>query len=120
MGPRHQWLTMAGRTGELHTGHCVIRLSNNEILHQTAKTLVTAVHFATSSMHVLDAYIASGEPLKVAGGFTFDGLGGWFTDAVAGDPSNVMGISLPLTRRLFERAGLSIFQLREANALTGP
>ena len=110
-----QWQTMAGHTGHLHTGHCVIRLRHNEVVHQSAETLVTAVHFATPSAYELDAYIASGEPLRVAGGFTLDGLGGWFIDAVDGDPSSVIGISLPLTRRLLERAGLSIPALWEAN-----
>ena len=112
---RRQWQTMAGRTGQLHTGHCVIRLHDNKIVHQSAETLVTAVHFAAPSARELDAYIASGEPLRVAGGFTLDGLGGWFIDAVDGDPSSVIGISLPLTRRLLERAGLSIPALWEAN-----
>jgi len=110
-----QWQTMAGHTGYLHTGHCVIRLRHNEVVHQSAETLVTAVHFATPSAHELDAYIASGEPLRVAGGFTLDGLGGWFINTVDGDPSSVIGISLPLTRRLFERAGLSIPALWDAN-----
>jgi septum formation protein len=112
---KRQWQTMAGRTGELHTGHCVIRLRDNEIAYQSAESLVTAVHFAAPTVHELDAYIASGEPLKVAGGFTLDGLGGWFVDAVDGDPSSVIGISLPLMRRLFERAGLSIPALWAAN-----
>jgi septum formation protein len=53
----------------------------------------------------------------VAGGFTLDGLGGWFVDGVAGDPSAVIGIGLPLTRSLFERAGLSIADLWVTNAL---
>ena len=112
---KQQWQTMGGRIGELHTGHCVIRLRDNMITHQLAETLVTAVRFAVPSAHELDAYVASGEPLKVAGGFTIDGLGGWFVDAVDGDPSSVIGISLPLTRRLFERAGLSIPVLWAAN-----
>jgi septum formation protein len=112
---KRQWAKMSGRTGELHTGHCVIRLRDNEIVHQAAETAVTAVHFATPTDEELDAYIASGEPLKVAGGFTLDGLGGWFVDGVDGEPSSVIGISLPLIRRLFERAGLSIPQLWAAN-----
>lgn len=114
---KRQWQTMAGRTGELHTGHCVIRLRDNEIIHQSTETLSTAVHFATPSTEELDAYVASGEPLAVAGGFTLDGLGGWFIDAVDGDPSSVIGISLPLTRRLLQRAGLSIPALWEANPI---
>jgi septum formation protein len=112
---KRQWQSMAGRTGELHTGHCVIRLRDNDIVHHHAESLVTAVHFAAPSTHELDAYIATGEPLNVAGGFTIDGLGGWFIDAVDGDPSSVIGISLPLTRRLFGGAGLSIPALWEAN-----
>jgi septum formation protein len=115
---KRQWQTMAGRTGQLHTGHGVIRLRHNEVVHQSAETMVTAVHFATPSARELDAYIATGEPLNVAGGFTLDGLGGWFIDAVDGDPSSVIGISLPLTRRLFERAGLSIPELWKANPVT--
>jgi septum formation protein len=115
---KRQWQTMAGRTGELHTGHCVIRLRDNDIVHQHAESLVTAVHFAAPSTHELDAYIATGEPLNVAGGFTLDGLGGWFIDAVDGDPSSVVGISLPLTRRLLGGAGLSIPELWQANAVT--
>jgi len=115
---KRQWQTIAGRIGELHTGHCVIRLRDKVITHQIAETLLTAVHFAVPSADELDAYVASGEPLRVAGGFTIDGLGGWFVDAVDGDPSSVIGISLPLTRRLFERAGLSIPGLWAANPVT--
>lgn len=114
---KRQWQNMGGRTGELHTGHCVIRMRDNEITYQSAETLVTAVRFAVPSADELDAYVASGEPLRVAGGFTIDGLGGWFVDAVDGDPSSVIGISLPLTRRLLERAGLSIPALWAANPL---
>lgn len=115
---RRQWLTMGGRTGELHTGHCVIRLRDNAIIHQIAETLVTTVHFAVPSAEELDAYVASGEPLNVAGSFTIDGLGGWFVDAVDGDPSSVVGISLPLTRRLLERVGVSIPALWVANPVS--
>jgi septum formation protein len=115
---KRQWQTMAGHTGQLHTGHCVIRLRDNDIVHQSAEALVTAVRFARPSAHELDTYIATGEPLNVAGGFTLDGLGGWFIDAVDGDPSSVIGISLPLTRLLLERAGLSIPALWEANPVT--
>jgi septum formation protein len=75
---------MAGRAGELNTGHCVIRLRDSDIVHQHAESLITAVHFAIPSTYELDAYIATGEPLNVAGGFTLDGLGGWFIDAVDG------------------------------------
>ena len=66
----------------------------------------------------LTAYLASGEPLRVAGAFTLDGLGGWFVDRIEGDPSNVIGISLPLTRRMLESAGLSISAVWQANPVT--
>jgi len=112
---RRQWLSMAGRAGELHTGHCLIRLSNNEIAYQGVETAVTTVRFGVPDEDDLRAYISSGEPLEVAGGFTLDGLGGWFIDGVDGDPSSVIGISLPLTRRLLSGAGLSMGQLWAAN-----
>jgi septum formation protein len=63
----------------------------------------------------LDAYVSSGEPMAVAGGFTLDGLGGWFIERVEGDPSAVIGIGLPTTRSLLERAGLTIAELWATN-----
>ena len=59
----------------------------------------------------IDAYIATGEPLRVAGALTIDGFGGWFVDGVDGDPSNVLGISLPLTRRLLAEVGVAVTDL---------
>jgi septum formation protein len=112
---RRQWRLMAGRAGQLYTGHCVIRLRHNTIEYRGAESSVTTVKFGNPSASDLDAYIDSGEPLRVAGGFTLDGLGGWFVDALEGDPSSVIGIGLPLTLQLFERAGLSISQLWAAN-----
>ena len=102
---------MAGRSGQLYTGHCVIRLLDNTIVHCEAQTSITTVHFGTPSPQDLEAYLADGESLRVAGGFTLDGLGGWFIDGVDGDPSAVVGIGLPLTRSLLRRAGLSIATL---------
>jgi nucleoside triphosphate pyrophosphatase len=113
---RELWQSMAGRAGLLHTGHCVIRLLDNTIDHIETQTSVTTVHFATPSDDDLEAYLASGESLRVAGGFTLDGLGGWFVDGVDGDPSNVIGISLPLLRSLVHRAGLSVAALWADNA----
>jgi septum formation protein len=69
------------------------------------------VHFGTPSADDLEAYLASGESLRVAGGFTLDGLGGWFVDGVDGDPSNVIGVSLPLLRSLLRRIGVSLAAL---------
>jgi septum formation protein len=110
-----QWQSMAGRAGQLYTGHCVIRLRHNEIIYREAETSVTTVHFGIPSPGDLAAYLASGESLHVAGGFTLDGLGGWFVDGVDGDPSAVVGIGLPVTRSLLHRAGLSIAALWAAN-----
>jgi nucleoside triphosphate pyrophosphatase len=109
------WQAMAGRSGELYTGHCVIRLRDNEIEHDVAETAVTVVHFGRPSAEDLSAYVGTGEPTAVAGGFTLDGLGGWFVDRIEGDPSNVIGISLPLTRRLLEGVGLAVPALWQAN-----
>jgi septum formation protein len=113
---RRLWQSMAGRAGQLYTGHCVIRLLDNQIIHREAETSITTVHFGKPSPDDLEAYLACGEPLRVAGGFTLDGLGGWFIDGVDGDPSAVVGIGLPLTRSLLSRAGLSVAALWAANA----
>ena len=73
------------------------------------------MRFGVPSEDELSAYIASGEPLGVAGAFTIDGLGGWFIDGVDGDPSNVVGLGLAVTRRLLESAGVRIGDLWNAN-----
>jgi septum formation protein len=106
-----QWRLMAGRSGELHTGHCLLRLRDGAITHREVESRCTTVHFATPSEADLRAYVADGEPRHVAGGFTLDGLGGWFVDGIDGDPSNVIGVSLPLLRSLLERVGLSVSAL---------
>ncbi len=112
------WRQMAGTSGQLYTGHCVIRLRDNDIAHRLAEATSTWVHFSTPSSADLEAYVASGEPTAVAGGFTLDGLGGWFIDGVEGDPSSVIGIGLPLVRGMFERAGLSLADLWRDNPVT--
>ncbi|MBX9642182.1 MAG: Maf-like protein [Mycobacteriaceae bacterium] len=108
---RQQWRSMAGRAGQLHTGHCVIRLLDNKVAHTIDETSITTVYFGTPSPTDLEAYLSTGEPLRVAGGFTLDGLGGWFIDRIDGDPSNVIGLSLPLLRSLLQRIGLSVTAL---------
>ena len=110
-----QWGQLAGRSGQLYTGHCLLRLSGAAITHREVESACTTVHFAAPSRADLQAYVASGEPLRVAGGFTLDGLGGWFIDGVDGDPSNVIGLSLPLLRSLVQRVGLSVAALWAAN-----
>jgi len=108
---RELWRSMAGRAGNLYTGHCVVRLLDHKIVHSSSESSNTTVHFGRPSPEDLEAYLASGESLQVAGGFTLDGLGGWFIDGVDGDPSAVVGIGLPLMRSLLGRAGLSIAAL---------
>jgi septum formation protein len=103
-----QWRLMAGRSGGLHTGHCLLRLRDGAITDQRVESACTTVHFSTPTDADLRAYVAGGEPLRVAGGFTLDGLGGWFVDGIEGDPSNVIGLSLPLLRRLLSDVGLSV------------
>ena len=112
---RQLWQSMAGRAGILYTGHCVIRLLDHKIVYSGSEPSDTTVHFGRPSPDDLEAYLASGESLRVAGGFTLDGLGGWFIDGVDGDPSAVVGIGLPATRSLLGRAGLSIAALWAAN-----
>lgn len=114
---RQLWQSMAGRSGQLYTGHCVIRMQDTDIAHCESQTSITTVHFGTPAPDDLEAYLADGESLRVAGGFTLDGLGGWFIDGVDGDPSAVVGIGLPLTRALLRRAGVSIAALWADNPL---
>ena len=106
-----QWHLMGGRAGQLYTGHCLLRLSDGAITHREVQSACTTVHFAAPAGADLQAYVANGEPLRVAGAFTLDGLGGWFIDGVDGDPSNVIGLSLPLLRSLIQRVGLSVAAL---------
>ncbi|WP_059016189.1 nucleoside triphosphate pyrophosphatase [Mycobacterium sp. M26] len=110
-----QWNSMAGRDGHLYTGHCVIRVLDGVTTRTETRAAVTTVRFSTPNATDLAAYIATGEPLNVAGAFTLDGLGGWFLDGVDGDPSNVVGLGLALTHELFSTVGLSIGELWAAN-----
>ncbi len=96
-----RWRRMRGKSGVLHTGHCV-RHGNREFVEQAA----TVVHFADVSDAEIDAYVATGEPLQVAGAFTIDGLGGAFVRGIEGDHHTVVGISLPLLRDLVGDLGV--------------
>lgn len=108
---RAQWQLMAGRDGELYTGHCLVRIRDGVPQGRELDAGRTTVRFGTPSPGDLAGYLDSGEPLGVAGGFTLDGLGGWFLDGVDGDPSNVIGLSLPLVRVMLGRLGLSVTDL---------
>ena len=108
---RKRWAAMAGSTGDLLTGHAVLRVERGQRVASATGTQRTTVRFGTPADAELDAYLDSGEPLQVAGAFTLDGLGGWFVEGVDGDPSSVIGISLPLTRKLLAEVGVSVDQL---------
>jgi septum formation protein len=108
---RERWAGMAGGTGELLTGHAVLRLTNGKITGTAVGTETTTIRFGRPTDAELDAYLATTEPLAVAGAFTLDGYGGWFVDGIDGDPSSVIGISLPLTRRLLAKFGVSVVDL---------
>ena len=99
-----RWRVMRGRSGVLHTGHCVVdTVSGREV----ARSAETVVHFADISDAEIDAYVASGEPLHVAGAFTLDGLGGAFVTGIEGDPHTVVGIGLPLLRTMMAELGVA-------------
>ena len=99
---RHRWREMRGRSGTLHTGHCVVDLTTGRRVVEVGST---GVDFADVDDAEIDAYVASGEPRHVAGAFTIDGLGGAFVTGVSGDPHNVVGLSLPLLRRILGSLG---------------
>lgn len=116
---RDQWRANAGNSGVLHTGHSALRVLDGAISGRAEQTGSTTVHFGSPTPADLDAYLASGEPIWVAGGFTLDGLGGWFVDSIEGDPSNVVGISLPLLRMLLAQVGVSVAACWAANQVSG-
>src|SRR3954465_12755651 len=97
-----RWQQMRGRHGVLHTGHCVIDTHREVWLGRSA---ATQVRFAAVSDDEIDAYVGSGEPLNVAGAFTIDGLGSAYVSGISGDPHNVVGISVPLLRLMFDGLG---------------
>ncbi|MBY8883981.1 Maf family nucleotide pyrophosphatase [Streptomyces sp. PTM05] len=103
-----RWRAMRGRNGVLRTGHCVIDTATGKRVSETAST---TVRFGTPDDAEIEAYVASGEPLYVAGAFTLDGRSAPFVEGVDGDPGNVIGLSLPLLRRLLAELGVRITDL---------
>ncbi|MFJ1863557.1 nucleoside triphosphate pyrophosphatase [Streptomyces sp. NPDC088097] len=103
-----RWKSMRGRAGVLRTGHCVIDTTTGR---QVSATASTTVRFGEPTDAEVAAYVASGEPLHVAGAFTLDGLSAPFIDGIDGDPGNVIGLSLPLLRALLGELGVSITDL---------
>ena len=108
---RERWQRMAGGTGDLLTGHAVLRVRDGVVAAVATGTMSTTIRFGKPSPAELEAYLATGESLAVAGGFTLDGYGGWFIDGIDGDASSVIGISLPLTRRLLLEVDVSMIDL---------
>lgn len=105
-----RWKQMRGKSGILHTGHTVIRLDNKQTI---SRVVSTKVQFANVDDEEIVAYVASGEPLQVAGAFTLDSLGAAFVTQVQGDHSNVVGLSLPTLRDIIRELGLSWTSLWE-------
>ncbi len=99
-----RWRSMRGRSGVLVTGHCVIDAAAGRRVSAAART---TVHFANVSDAEIEAYVATGEPLQVAGAFTIERYGGAFVTAIEGDHSNVLGISLPLLRTMTAELGIA-------------
>ena len=100
--------TLSGKTGILHTGHCIIDTAKGIEVSDVAST---PVKFVSMSDDEIESYVATGEPLNVAGGFTLDGLSAPFIEGIHGDPSNVIGLSLPLLRNAIRSLGHRWFDL---------
>jgi septum formation protein len=102
------WHRLGGREGALCTGHCLIDGGSGRQVSAVSRTIV---RFGTPTEDELAAYIASGEPLALAGAFSIDGLGAPFIEGIDGDPGNVIGVSLPLLRRMLADLDLTITDL---------
>ena len=110
-----RWQQMSGSSGVLHTGHWVVDTREDDDGGTGATlgaTASTTVHFARLNDAEIEAYVATGEPLRVAGAFTLDGIGGAYVAGIEGDPSNVVGLSLPLLRDLLGELDIPWHQLR--------
>ncbi|WP_377644088.1 Maf family protein [Oryzobacter terrae] len=111
-----RWQRMRGRSGVLHTGHWLVDTRDPDEDGGTGGmvggTASTTVHFADLDDTEVAAYVATGEPLRVAGAFTLDGLGGPYVSGIEGDPHNVVGVSLPLLRELLLELGVAWHDLR--------
>lgn len=103
---------LSGNSGMLHTGHCIIDTEKGIEISDVAST---EVFFADMSEKEIQDYVATGEPLNVAGGFTLDGLSAPFITRIEGESSNVIGLSLPLLRKAINSLGYSWFDLVNAN-----
>jgi septum formation protein len=105
---RSWWASVAGRTATLHSGLCAI---DTATARRASGVATTIVHYGRPSEREMDAYLATGEPLAVAGGFTIDGYAAPFVDRIEGDHGAVLGISVPLLRRLLASIDIEITDL---------
>jgi len=102
---------MAGHSGVLHTGQALFDVQDGAVVSRDVAVVSTVVHFAALTTQELEAYLATGEPLAVAGAFTLDGLGAPFVRRVEGDPAAVVGLSLTMLRTQLAKRGLAITDL---------
>jgi septum formation protein len=107
---RERAQAISGRSGLLHTGHCII---DTEQGREIVDRVTTKVTFSKMEIDEIDDYIASGEPLQVAGGFTLDGFGSPFIPIIEGDYTNVVGLSMPFLRSAMSQLGYSWPQVKE-------
>ena len=108
---RERWQRMAGRSGVLHTGQALFDVRDGAVVSRDIAVASTVVYFATPTSSELESYLATGEPLAVAGAFTLDGLGAPFVRRVEGDPAAVVGLSLTVLRTQLSKRGLAITDL---------
>jgi septum formation protein len=108
---RDRWQRMSGKSGVLHTGQALFDVQNGQVLSRDVAVVSTTVHFAVPTPQEIEAYLATGEPLAVAGAFTLDGLGAPFVRRVDGDPAAVVGLSLATLREQLAKRGLAITDL---------
>jgi septum formation protein len=108
---RDRWQRMSGRSGVLHTGQALFDVQDGQVVSRDVAVVSTVVHFASPTPRELEAYLATGEPLAVAGAFTLDGLGAPFVRRVDGDPAAVVGLSLATLRTQLAKRGLAVTDL---------
>jgi septum formation protein len=108
---RDRWQHMAGHSGTLHTGQALFDVRDGAVVSRDVAVVSTVVYFATITPPELEAYLATGEPLDVAGAFTLDGLGAPFVRRVDGDPAAVVGLSLATLRMQLAKRGLALTDL---------
>ncbi len=108
---RDRWQRMSGRSGVLHTGQALLDVRDGQVVSRDVAVVSTVVHFASPTPREIEAYLATGEPLAVAGAFTLDGLGAPFVRRVEGDPAAVVGLSLATLRTQLAKRGLAITDL---------